>query len=184
METRCLYYYTSPEAFFHRLDETAGTSAVRLRAVNLLYERPFDEIDFGLGLLREAIGRYERRHAIPAVNSKAQIPFFRNDRFKLVGPEEELYMLSLYEQPLAGGAKPGADTQPVVSPDLSGGGPGSRQESGCAALCLELDYGILAETCLFDTISLTRCEYDPEAFIASFLAELENGEYDRFGYDE
>lgn len=165
MEARRLYYYTSLETFFRMLTEPGRPAVLRWRAGNILYTALDTTVSFGLGLIREAIVRYERIHAVPAEKSKAPIPFLRNDRLKLIGFEDDIYTLPLYE----------SDEQEALWQEVRKCGPG---------ICFGLDYEELAEICLLENIALLKADSDAEAFVRTFLDELEKGEYDKFQFDD
>lgn len=165
MKNNILYYYTTLEAFFEKISPHSATAGFSLPACSFLYTQPAGEYEYGLGLLREAIDRYEKAHPMSVDHSKTQIPFFRNDRLKLIGPEEEMYVASFYE-------------------DYKVESRWKQSGSNHSLICLGLEYDSLMEYCIFENASLFRCEYDREAFIRTMVQELENGEYEKFDYDE
>ncbi len=131
-----------------------------LSAVNLMHTFSFE--DYGLGLLRRAIGLYEQKMNIHPDNSKQAIPFFRENRRMLVGPEMEMYIISMYENDLV---------------------PLYLQMADSPILKISLDYESLAEYCLLENLYLIRCKYDEELSLQTFVKQLER-EYDKFFFDE
>ena len=89
--------YISLQSFVEGCTGPAGEPALILQAENLLYTVPEEEYQYGLSLLRKAIGAYEAQKGIPLESSKQAIPFFREKRRMLIGPEMELYKFSFYE---------------------------------------------------------------------------------------
>lgn len=155
-----LYCYVSLKSFVEMWGDSAGgVSTVLLPAIELMHSVQEDAVDYGLSVLRESIGVYERQKGIPAEQSKRAMPFFREDSRLLVGPEMGMYILPLYERP-----------------DLPAG-------DGEPTLVLELDYTAVGEHCLFENLFLLRCKYDRELAVQAFLERLET-EYDTFFFDE
>ena len=92
-----LYAYISLHSFVEGCMGATGEPALILQADNLLYTVPLEEYQYGLSLLRKAIEAYEIQKGIPAEESKQAIPFFREKRRLLIGPEMDIYKLSFYE---------------------------------------------------------------------------------------
>ncbi|GGK00377.1 hypothetical protein [Parabacteroides faecis] len=158
-----LYTYISLHSFVEGCMKPAGEPAFILQAENLLYTVAREEYQYGLSLLRKAIGEYEVQKGIPKEESKQAIPFFREKRRMLIGPEMDLYKLSFYED--------GTFL------------PGKVKDSGLPYLRLSLDYEQLAEHCLFENMFLIRCKYDEGQVFANFVTQMER-EYDKFFFDE
>lgn len=70
-----------------------------MRVPNLLYAKSDEVIGYGLSLLRRSIVLHEEQNGIKQEFSKQHIPFFRENRRMLIGPEMEMYALSLYQNP-------------------------------------------------------------------------------------
>lgn len=128
---------------------------------NLLYIASEEDITYSLSLVRDAIVSHEKQKGIQPADSKREIPFFRNNRRMLVGPEMEMYALSLYEN--------------SESPAFT-----NREEP---YLRITFDYELLAGYCLSENRYLLRCKYDEEKNRQSFLVQMEQ-EYDKFFYDD
>ena len=159
-EIMVLYYKMSLPSFVEGLRNTSGSdSSLTVAAVGLMHLVPEEEIDYGLSLLREAIGVFEARKGIPVALSKRAMPFFRQDTRMLVGPEMGMYVIPFHEE------------------------TGDLEEAGEPSLLLELDYQALGEFCLFEDYSLLACKYDRESAIRHFAEALET-EYDTFFFDE
>lgn len=137
--------YISLQSFVEGCTAPAGEPAFILQAENLLYTVPEEEYQYGLSLLRKAIGAYEAQKGIPLESSKQAIPFFREKRRMLIGPEMELYKFSFYEN------------ETVL--------PEKVQSAGQPYLRLSFDYEQLAEHCLFENIFLVRCKYDEKQIL-------------------
>ncbi|RHJ91389.1 hypothetical protein [Parabacteroides bouchesdurhonensis] len=133
-----------------------------LPAINLIHALPFNEYEYGLSLLRKSIGLHEQRMNIPLEKSKQMIPFFRDNRRMLVGPEMEIYIISLYE----------SDKQPLRMP-----------VTDAPLIKLSFDYEQLAEHCLLENLYLIRCKYDEKQMLDIFVQQMER-EYDKFFYDD
>lgn len=160
-----LYHYISLDSFVggcqsYNLKEAAFT----LRLPNLFHALLEDAYLAGLSLLREAIGRYEILKGIDSESSKMAVPFFRENRLKLVGPDMDLFMISLYAN----------TTLPSALPATSTGKP---------VLRLAFDYQALVEHCLSENFFLIRCKYEEEPVVETFTRQMER-EYDKFFFDE
>ena len=94
-----LYSYVSIESFVHGCKESKTPGTFVLRVPNLLYAKSDEVIGYGLSLLRRSIVLHEVQNGIKQEFSKQHIPFFRENRRMLIGPEMEMYALSLYQNP-------------------------------------------------------------------------------------
>lgn len=157
-----LYLYISLRTFVDGLDMSSDSRSIRLQIQNLLHAAPNPEAIYGLSLLRKAIGVYEKEKGIEPAQSKQAIPFFRENRRMLVGPEVEMYTLSFYE---------------------SEEGPLHLSEIAGPVLKLTFDYHSLVEYCLSKNCYLQRCKYNEGESFGIFLERMER-EYDKFFYDE
>ena len=92
-----LYHYTTLESFFKMLSGAGERGFLGMELSNYMYSKDASGEPYGLSILRKAIGMYELNHQIPAESSKVDVPFFRNDRRMLVGPEQEMYIYPLTE---------------------------------------------------------------------------------------
>ncbi len=155
-----LYSYLTLESFLDA-SNVSNSRSLRLQLPNLMYAFSEDKIYYGLSLLRRSIQRYEEIHYISKEDSKREIPFFRNRRKMLIGPEMEMYACSLYETP-------------SLPHDL---------EQDTLLMKITLDYEALAEYCLTENCNLVRCKYDAEKCIDNFISQLDV-EYDKFFYTE
>lgn len=155
--------YISQQSYVEGRTDAAGEPVLVLRAENLLYTLPAEEYGYGLSLLRKAIGVYETQKGIPAEESKQAVPFFREKRRMLVGPELELYIFSLYED------------ETILPERVS--------SSGVPYVRLSFDYEQLAEYCLFENMFLVRCKYDERQVVDNFVSQMDR-EYDKFFFDE
>lgn len=158
-----LYAYISLECFVKGFVEHASGSQLSLPAKNLLYTSDKEGYLYGLSLLRKAIASYEEQKQIHPTKSKQAIPFFREHRRMLIGPEMDLYKLSFYENDM-------------YEPEW-------LHVSGRPYLKLTFDYEELAEHCLFENMFLVRCKYDEEQTVQTFVAQMDC-EYDKFFFDE
>jgi len=134
---------------------------IHLQADNLMHCVPEEDYLYGLSLVREAIKKYEEEKNIPAKESKAGIPFFRENSRLLIGPEMGMFIVSMNEKPVSDVPL----TQTFVQPTL----------------LLSWDYQELADYCLSENIFLLRCKYNEEETIETFKSQLET-EYDKFFY--
>lgn len=125
---------------------------------NRLTNKSVSEYTYGLSLFRQAIQRFEKNRTVAFEDSKAEIPFFRENLNLLVGPEMHIYAARLYET---------YEAALQENPDL----------------ILTLDYEKLGEHCIFENLFLLKCKYDEEKNILFFEKQLEQ-EYDRFFYDK
>ena len=158
-----LYAYISLHSFVEGCMGATGEPVFILQADNLLYTAPLEEFQYGLSLLRKAIGEYERQKGIPAEESKQAIPFFREKRRMLIGPEMDIYKLSFYENQTELPEKIKSDKQPYLR--------------------LSFDYEQLAEHCLFENMFLIRCKYDERQILDNFIIQMER-EYNKFFFDD
>ena len=94
-----LYSYVSIESFVRGCKEPKTPGTFTLRVPNLLYAKPDEITGYGLSLLRRSIVLHEEQNGIKQEFSKQNIPFFRENRRMLIGPEIEMYALSLYQNP-------------------------------------------------------------------------------------
>lgn len=157
-----LHSYVSVKSFVEGCKMSEIPKSFTVRFPNLMYAVPEEEIGYGLTLLRKSISLYEEgAHILPA-NSKREMPFFRNKRKILIGPEMEMYSWSFYE-----------------SAEI----PHNLEEGAEPFLCLSFDYQALAEYCLSENIYLLRCKYDEEKNRQTFAGQMEC-EYPKFFYDE
>lgn len=158
-----LYAYISLHSFVEGCMGATGEPALTLQADKLLYTVPQEEYQYGLSLLRKAIGEYEIQKGIPAEESKQAIPFFREKRRMLIGPEMDIYKLSFYENETELPEKVKSAKQPYLR--------------------LSFDYEQLAEHCLFENMFLVRCKYDERQVLDNFITQMER-EYDKFFFDD
>ena len=154
--------YISLQSFVEGCTGPAGEPALILQAENLLYTVPEEEYQYGLSLLRKAIGEYEVQKGIPLESSKQAIPFFREKRRMLIGPEMEMYALPVYQ-----------------SPEI----PSGLKQGKSPYLRLTFDYGAIGEYSLSDDKYLLQCKYNEEENLKTFVSQMER-EYDKFFYDE
>lgn len=158
-----LYAYISLECFVRSFGEHASGLQLSLPAKNLLYASDREDYLYGLSLLRKAIASYEEQKQIPSAESKQAIPFFRDHRRMLIGPEMDIYKLSFYEN----------DTYE----------PEWLHATDRPYLKLTFDYEELAEHCLFENMFLVRCKYDEAQTVQTFITQMDR-EYDKFFFDE
>lgn len=157
-----LYSYVSVKSFVEGSKMSETPQVLTFRVPNLMYAVPEEEIGYGLSLLRKSISQYEgTAHILPA-NSKRKMPFFRNKRKMLIGPEMEMYSWSFYE-----------------SAEI----PHNLKDETEPVLCLSFDYKALGEYCLSENLYLLRCKYDEEKNLQTFAGQMER-EYPKFFYDE
>jgi hypothetical protein len=157
-----LHSYVSVKSFVEGCKMSETPQVLTLRVPNLMYAVPEEETGYGLSLLRKSISRYEEVAHIPLGNSKREIPFFRNKRKMLIGPEMEMYSWSFYE-----------------SAEI----PHNLKAEAEPLLRLSFDYKALGEYCLSENMYLLRCKYDEEKNLQTFAAQMEQ-EYLKFFYDE
>lgn len=167
-----LYQRMALETFVKGWERGGGDELPTLPAVHLMHAVPSREIDYGLSLLRRAIGAYEKKKGIPAGASKREMPFFRENRRMLVGPEVELYTVPLYADK---GTVERAGAAAWSATGLSSSSEGPE-------VILTFDYDKLLRHCLLENRFLIGCKYDPDQVSATFEAQLEK-EYDKFFYD-
>lgn len=158
-----LYAYISLQCFVKGFDEHSSGLQLSLPAKNLLYAEQKEDYLYGLSLLRKAIALYEEQKQIPLAESKQAIPFFREYRRMLIGPEMDIYKLSFYENE-------------TYEPEW-------LHAAGEPYLKLTFDYETLAEHCLFENMFLVRCKYDEVQTIQTFVGQMDR-EYDKFFFDE
>lgn len=158
-----LYAYISLQCFVEGCDRHSSEQQLTLTAGNLFYTIPRHDFYYGLSLLRNAIGIYETQKHIPLSQSKQRVYFFRQGKWKLVGPEMDIYMLSLYENE-------------AYIPEWL---PYTHEPY----LKLAFDYETLAEHCLLENMFLVRCKYDEKQITQTFADQMER-EYDKFFFDE
>lgn len=158
-----LYAYISLQSFVKGFDEHSSSHQLSLPANNLLYAGQEEVYLYGLSLLRKAIGLYEEQKQISSSESKEAIPFFREHRRMLIGPEMDIYKLSFYENEM-------------FEPEW-------LHTTGEPYLKLTFDYEALAEHCLFENMFLIRCKYDETQTVQTFVGQMER-EYDKFFFDE
>lgn len=167
-----LYQRIALETFVKGWEPGGGNGWLTIPAVHLMYAVPSREIDYGLSLLRRAIGTYEEKKGILPGASKREMPFFRENRRMLVGPEVELYTVLFY------GDK--GTVEKAGAAAWSATGFSSPSEG--PALILTFDSDTLLRHCLLENRFLIGCKYDPDQVSATFEAQLEK-EYDKFFYD-
>ena len=153
-----LYSYVSIESFVHGCKESKTSGTFVLRVPNLLYAKSDEVIGYGLSLLRRSIVLHEEQNGIKQEFSKQQIPFFRENRRMLIGPEMEMYALSFYQNPEI---------------------PSGVKEKKASCLRLTFDYGALGEYSLSEEKYLLRCKYDEEENLSVFVSQMRQ-EYDKF----
>lgn len=153
-----LYCPISLKNFITGLQHSWKKDVIHITLHNLLTSKQIKEYDYSLSLFRQSIRQYEETHGIPPEESKAEIPFFRENINLFVGPEMHLYTVQLYETPEIG-IQEGAD------------------------LILTFDYGKLGEHCIFGNLFLLKCKYDKDASLSFFEKQMEK-EYEHFFYHE
>lgn len=157
-----LYSYVSIESFIRGCEISRTPQTFNLRVPNLLYRLPDEEIRYGLSLLRRSIVLHEEQKDVREENSKREIPFFRTNRRMLIGPEMEMYALSLYQSDAL---------------------PAGRNTEQSPYIRLAFDYVALAEYCISENKYLLQCKYNEEENLKIFVSQMED-EYDKFFYDE
>ena len=157
-----LYAYVSIESFVHGCKKPKTPGTFTLRVPNLMYARPDEVTGYGLSLLRRSIVLYEEQKGVKQEFSKQNIPFFRENRRMLIGPEMEMYALSLYQNPEI---------------------PSGVMEKKSSCLRLAFDYGALGEYSLSEDKYLLRCKYNEEENLNAFVSQM-GQEYDKFFYNE
>lgn len=167
-----LYQRISLETFVKGWESAGNTQSWRVPAVHLMHAFPCREIDYGLALLRQAIDEYETEKGIPPEASKRGMPFFRENRRMLVGPEAEMYVLPFYEE-----KEVALNSSAGVWTDTGRHVAGESPE-----IILTFDSDKLLQHCLWENRFLVSCKYDPDEVVRTFRGELET-EYDRFFYD-
>lgn len=136
-----LYSYVSIESFVRGCKESKTPGTFTLHVPNLLYAKSDEIIGYGLSLLRRSIVLHEEQKGIGPELSKQNIPFFRENRRMLIGPEVEMYALSLYQNLEI---------------------PSGVKEKDTSCLRLTFDYGALGEYSLSEEKYLLRCKYNEE----------------------
>lgn len=157
-----LHAYISVKSFVEGCKISEVPQSLIVRIPNLMYSIPEEEIGYGLSLLRQSIVCHEKAAHILPENSKQGIPFFRNKRKMLIGPEMEMYSWSFYE-----------------SSEI----PHNLKKEDEPLLCLSFDYEALGSYCLSENMYLLRCKYDEEKNLQTFTGQMER-EYPKFFYDE
>lgn len=148
-----LYTYVSIKSFIEGCKASDSDPVLTLQIPNMMYSAQEYETEYGLSLLRQAIGSYERKNNIALEQSKQAMPFFRKNRKMLVGPEMEMYALSLFESQTIPHSLKLGHSYPYVR--------------------LMLDYQLLGEYCLSQNMYLLRCKYDEEKNLNACL-EVKN----------
>lgn len=159
-----LYHYTTLESFFKMLSGAGESGFLGMELSNYMYSKDASGEPYGLSILRKAIGMYELNHQIPAESSKVEVPFFRNDRRMLVGPEQEMYIYPLTEC---------QDSMPWWK----------AAAKSTVQVAIGLDYKALVEYCMNNNKFLLKCKYDDAAVMDVFVKQFES-EYDTFDFDE
>lgn len=157
-----LYSYLTVKSFVESCRSVVAEGNYNLQLLNLMYSVPEKETDYGLSLLRRSIREYERAHSVDPEQSKKEMPFFRNNRRWLVGPEVEMYIRSFYE-----------------SPEL----PHAYRECNEPLLRIAFDYSGLGDYCLSENLHLLRCKYEEEKNLQTFSVQMER-EYSKFFFDD
>lgn len=157
-----LYLYISIESFIKGYRLSQSKDSISLNVDNLMYSVPDEIYLYGLDLLRQSIRIYEAQNNISPAESKQAIPFFRENRRMLVGPEVEMYTFPLFENP---------EREPFPS------------THSAPFLRITLDYPLLMQYCLSENLYLLRCKYDEEKNLQTFTQQMER-EYPRFFYDD
>ena len=155
-----LYSYVSIESFVRGCKESKTPGTFTLHVPNLLYAKSDEIIGYGLSLLRRSIVLHEEQKGIGPELSKQNIPFFRENRRMLIGPEVEMYALSLYQNLEI---------------------PSGVKEKDTSCLRLTFDYGALGEYSLSEEKYLLRCKYNEEENLNAFVSQMRR-EYDKFFY--
>lgn len=158
-----LHTYISLRSFAEGCVEKAGEPALITEAEHFLSAVAPEEYQYGLSLLRKAIRAYEMQKGIAEEESKQAIPFFREKRRMLIGPEMEPYKLSFYENETVLPEKVKSAKQPYLR--------------------LAFDYEQLAEHCLMENMFLLRCKYDERPVLENFITQMER-EYGKFFFDD
>lgn len=158
-----LYTYVSIKSFIEGCKASDSDPVLTLQIPNMMYSAQEYETEYGLSLLRQAIGLYEKKNNIAPDQSKQAMPFFRKNRKMLVGPEMEMYALSLFESQTVPHSLKLGHSYPYVR--------------------LMLDYQLLGEYCLSQNMYLLRCKYDKEKNLQTFADQMEQ-EYNKFFYDD
>lgn len=167
-----LYQRMSLETFVKGWEEGAAPEVWTVPAVHLMYALPSEEIAYGLSLLRRAIGTYEAEKGIPPEASKREMPFFRDNRRMLVGPEVEMYFVPFYaDKETARGAAAGVWTE-----------SGRCRAGEKPEIILTFDYDKLLQHCLWENRFLVSCKYEADKVSDTFAKQLAV-EYDKFFYD-
>lgn len=118
-----------------------------LELENLLYAEN-SNCDYGLSLLRDAVAGYEQQNGIASEDSKRQIPFFRDNRRLLIGPEVGLFALRLY-----------GNREAI---------PFSRETE----LLVTVDSYKLGDFCLDENLYLLQCKYDEQRSRKQFMEKI------------
>lgn len=188
-------YHTLPlETFVNgwRVNDTGVSFS--LPAVHLMYAAPPAQYEYGLSLLRKAIGVYEEKKGISPERSKRDMPFFRTNSRMLVGPEVESYILPFYEnRPFPDvwsrsgvHAATAEDATASKEAQVSGGPSSFAYSLGHADgpwITLKMEAEKIAYHCLSENMFFLRCKYEEEKIVRTFATQLAD-EYDKFFYDE
>lgn len=146
-------------AFLSALKQEEGKIFFDLVLTDLLWEHGVLEPEpFGLQLVRKAIGGYEQKLPAPVVSSKVNMPFFRENQLRLIGPELIPFACSLFEE----------TTTYVPSENT---------------LWLYLDSEDLIDWCLGENLSLVHCKYSESEWTASLISQLKQ-EYNKIFFDD
>ena len=131
-----LYSYVSIESFVRGCKESKTPETFTLHVPNLLYAKSDEVIGYGLSLLRRSIVLHEVRNGVKQEFSKQKLLFLCGNRRMLIGPEMEMYALSLYQNLEI---------------------PSGVKEKDTSCLRLTFDYGALGEYSLSEEKYLLRC---------------------------
>lgn len=153
-----LYHRISVSDFVNALRKENGSCALFLPwEERVIAECRRSKEPYGLSLLRRAIRTYEQVKGIDEVTGKSQMPFFRQHQWRLVGPEMNVFTLSLYASDFP-------------------------QRGDEPALCLAFDSQALTEYCIGENVFIYRCKYDESQVLNTWETALET-EYDKVFFD-
>lgn len=180
-----IYHFLSVESFVKGWRRSDSVLTFTLPAVHLMHAALPAQYEYGLSLLRKAIGLYEEKRGIPTGESKREMPFFRENSRMLVGPEVELYILSFYEHFLLGGHPDSVAGLQDRRGAMQGKRPVTTESDVLSVprIALKLDAEKLAHHCLTENMFFLRCKYEEEQILQTFTAQMER-EYDKFFYDD
>ena len=140
-------------AFYqHKEDQT-----LRLSLHDMLIDKEENEIP-GFTFFRNAIRGYEEKLSEQPAVSKGDIPFYRENQSRLIGPDLIPFVLSFYQED--------SSYQPI--------GP-------CVFLSFELDD--LIDYCIDENLSIARCKYDAAENTAMLEDKLDR-EYAKIFFDQ